>query len=330
MNIYDIAKEAGVSISTVSRVLNNHPNVKKQTKENVLSVLKKSNYIPSSVAKSLVNKATKTIGVLASDIRHIHYANIAFTIEQKLSTYGYNVILCNTGNDKSKMKDYLRVLAEKQVDGVIMVGSIFSCDQTAESIQRYHSNTPVVMHNTSLRGDNIYNISSEEAYGIVLAVDYLVQEKGIKDIALVLDYDTPVVYQKHEIYREKLEEYGIPYLKKRVVRTQSGLSGGVAAIEDLTKHGVDFSAVIGCDDITSVGAMQQLEKYGRRVPGDVAVIGFNNTLFSQVSTPAMTVIDNKEEITGIMLSRAMGDVLSGQPISPQTLIYPELILRGTT
>ena len=166
MNIYDIAKESGVSISTVSRVLNNYPNVTKTTRDRVVAVLKKHNYVPSSVAKSLVNKATHAIGVIVLDVRHLHYANIAFTIEQKLSSYGYTAILCNTGYDRTKMDDYVRVLAEKQVDGVIMVGSVMTCDETAISIDRYLKNTPIVMHNTTLHGENIYNISTEEAHGI--------------------------------------------------------------------------------------------------------------------------------------------------------------------
>ncbi|WP_319477295.1 LacI family DNA-binding transcriptional regulator [Marispirochaeta aestuarii] len=329
MNIYDMAKEAGVSISTVSRVLNNHPNVRNATKERVLGVLKKHNYIPSAVAKSLVNKSTNVIAVLAVDVRHLHYANIAFTIEQKLSASGYNTILCNTGYDKKKMFDYIRVLAEKQVDGVIMVGSVLSSDETAESIKRYLSGTPIVMHNTILSGPNIYNISSEESHGIDLAMDYLVQDKEIRRIAYIQDYDTLVGKQKRSEYRKKLKEYGISYDRNLVVKTESGLDGGIAAIRELSQRNVDYSALIGCDDITCLGAMQELERMGRVIPRDVQVIGFNNTIFSRISNPPMTVIDNKEEMTGIMLARAIADILLGRDLPSHTLLYPELIKRGT-
>jgi LacI family transcriptional regulator len=329
VNIYDIAKESGVSISTVSRVLNNRPNVTQKTRDRVGAVLKKHNYIPSAVAKSLVNKATHAIGVMALDVRHVHYANIAFTIEQKLSSYGYTAILCNTGYDRTKMDDYVQVLAEKQVDGVIMVGSVMSSEETAASIDRYLKSTPVVMHNTTLVGDNIYNISTEEAYGIVLSVDYLVGERGIRNIAFVQDYDTTVGHQKHATYREKLESYGISYDKRLVVRTKSGVDGGKAAVTELAERGVEYSALIGCDDITCLGAMRQLARDGRRVPDDVAVIGFNNTVFAEISDPPMTVIDNKEEMSGIALARAMVDVLRGRDIASHTLLYPELIKRGS-
>ncbi len=330
MNIYDIAAKAGVSISTVSRVLNNHPNVKKDTRERVLAVLEKHNYVPSAVAQSLVNKSTRAIGVMVLDIRHLHYANIAFTIEQKLSAYGYNAILCNTGYDSEKMVDYIRVLAEKQVDGVIMVGSILSCAVIETSIDRFLRNTPVVMHNTTIRRPNIYNISTEETHGIVLAMDYFVGEKGIREVAFVQDYETTVGYGKQRVYRDKLEEYNIPYTKELVVRTTSGIEGGVTAADTLLDRGVPFRALTGCDDLTCLGAMRRFQERGVRVPDDVEIIGFNNTVFSRISSPALTVVDNKEETTGIMLARTMADILRQRDVPAQMLIYPELILRETT
>jgi LacI family transcriptional regulator len=329
VNIYDMAKEAGVSISTVSRVLNNHPNVKKSTKEQVMAVLKKHDYVPSAVAKSLVNKSTNVIAVMAVDVRHLHYANIAFTIEQKLSASGYNTILCNTGYDRKKMFEYIRVLAEKQVDGVIMVGSVLSSEETAESIEKYLKDTPIVMHNTTLSGPNIYNFSTEESYGIDLSMDFLVNGKGVREIAYIQDYDTLVGNQKRHEYRKKLKEFGIDYNKNLLVKTDSGLNGGITAIKELYRRNADYAAIIGCDDITCLGAIQELERLGKRIPGDVKVIGFNNTVFSQISNPPMTVIDNKEEMTGIMLARAITDILLGRDLPSHTLLYPELIKRGT-
>lgn len=328
MNIYDIARESGVSISTVSRVMNNHPNVTQNTRERVLSVLEKHNYIPSAIAKSLVVKSTNTIGVMTLDVRHAHYANIAFTIEQELSSCGYNVILCNTGYDRAKLDAYARVLAEKQVDGVIMVGSVFSTLETEESMKRYLPHTPIVMHNSTLRLPNMYNISTEEAHGIVLSVDHLVA-KGITEIAYVQDYDTRVGLAKVATYRKELERHGIPYSRKMVVQTVSGLRGGMNAAETLDSRGVSYRAIIGCDDVTAVGIMRHLARRGKRVPEDVAVIGFNNTVFSEMADPPLTVVDNKEEMTGITLSRAIVDLLKGRDIPPQTTLYPELVIRGS-
>ncbi|NJL24787.1 MAG: LacI family transcriptional regulator, partial [Calothrix sp. SM1_5_4] len=125
MNIYTLARLANVSISTISRVLNNYPHVAEDKRLRVQAILDKYNYVPNAAARNLVIKNTKTIGIVITDIRHAHYANIAFTIEQAMNEVGYIVILCNTGESTSEQTEYLKVLTKKQVDGIIIVGSVF-------------------------------------------------------------------------------------------------------------------------------------------------------------------------------------------------------------
>ncbi|HUZ17190.1 MAG TPA: LacI family DNA-binding transcriptional regulator [Spirochaetia bacterium] len=326
MNIYDIAKEAGVSISTVSRVMNDRPNVATEKRERVLAVLKKHDYVPSAIAKSLVVKSTNTVGVVTLDVRHIHYAKIAYTIEQELSTKDYNVILCNTGSDKREQEKYLRVLAEKQVDGVIMVGSIFSSTHTAETVDRFLSHVPVIMHNGNLKRDNIYNISSNDSYGVELSVDYLVR-RGYRQLVFVQDQETWVANAKLKAFRTKLEHYGLPFTGESVVKTENGLENGRAVARALADRGVNYDGVVGCEDITALGIMKELRASGKRIPQDVAVIGFNNSIFSELSEPSMTSVDNKTETIGIGLSRALVDVLQGRDVPHEASIFPELIIR---
>ena len=126
MNIYDIAKEAGVSIATVSRVLNNKGTVSGATRAKVEAVLSRSGYTPSAIARGMVSKSMRTVAVLTVDIRVPHYAQQAYTIEQAFSHRGYEVILCNTGGGKEATVRYLRAVTEKQVDGIILVGSVFN------------------------------------------------------------------------------------------------------------------------------------------------------------------------------------------------------------
>ena len=328
MNIYDIAKKAGVSISTVSRVINNHPNVTQEKRDRVLTVLKESNYIPSAIAKSLVVKSTKTIGVLTLDIRHIHYANIAFIIEQSLSKKGYNVILCNTGDDQYEQEKYIRVLAEKQVDGVIMVGSVFSSQLIEACIDKYLSRTPVIMHNGTIKRHNVYSILSNETRGMKITIDYLIS-RGIREMVFVKEYDTWVAVEKQRIFKEMLQAAGLPFSNERVVRVSRGLEGGRQAVDIILKKGIPCSAFIGCDDITAVGVVQQLVVCGKKVPEDVSVIGFNNSTYSEVSVPQLTVVDNKMEAVGLGLARLLVDVLTGVDVPAVTSLQPTLIIRGS-
>ena len=130
MNIYDIAREAGVSITTVSRVLNGKDNVSPATRQKVEAVLALHSYVPSAIARGLVAKSMKTVAVLTVDVRVPHYARTAYAIEHECSRRGYNVLMCNTGEAKEAGMHYLEAVIEKQVDGVILVGSAHSALNT--------------------------------------------------------------------------------------------------------------------------------------------------------------------------------------------------------
>ena len=117
MNIYDIAKEAGVSISTVSRVMNHKGNVNPETRKKVEEILEKNNYTPSAIARGMVSKSMKTVSVLTVDIRVPHYARTAYTIEREFSRRGYEVSLCNTGGELEETIKYLRTAREKKTAG---------------------------------------------------------------------------------------------------------------------------------------------------------------------------------------------------------------------
>ena len=126
MNIYDIAKEAGVSISTVSRVMNNKGNVNAATRKKVEAILDKHDYTPSAIARGMVSKTMKTVAVLTVDIRVPHYARTVYTIEREFSHRGYEVAICNTGGELEETAKYLKTMLEKKVDGIVLVGSIFN------------------------------------------------------------------------------------------------------------------------------------------------------------------------------------------------------------
>ena len=147
MNIYDIAKEAGVSIATVSRVLNGSENVRDLTRQKVEKVLKKYNYVPSAIARGLMTNSMKTIGIVTIDIRNLYYANVAHTIEQALRIIGFNSILCNTGYDIEQKIGYLRMLTEKKVDSVILVGSTFRDPLLDKPVLEISKQIPVIIVN---------------------------------------------------------------------------------------------------------------------------------------------------------------------------------------
>lgn len=145
MNIYDIAKEAGVSISTVSRVMNHKGNVNPETRKKVEEILEKNNYAPSAIARGMVSKSMKTVSVLTVDIRVPHYARTAYTIEREFSRRGYEVSLCNTGGELEETIKYLRTAREKKTDGIVLVGSVFNTLCKNAEISGLLQNIPVCL-----------------------------------------------------------------------------------------------------------------------------------------------------------------------------------------
>jgi LacI family transcriptional regulator len=326
MNIYDIAEEAGVSVSTVSRVLNNHPNVKAEKRVRVQHVLKKNKFVRSGIARSLAIKATKTVGVLTVDIRHIHYASIAYAIEQKMSILGYNVILCNTRENKKEQINYLKLLAEKQVDGVVMVGSIFNTENIASSIERYIPQTPVVILNGTIKADNIYNITSSDSLGIIMSIDYL-YKKGHRKFAFIQDYETWIADTKVQAFKHKMAEYGLASAEKAIIKVPNGLDGGRKAGEVFCQDYPNYSAIIGCEDLTAIGIAKELKLRGLRVPEDISIIGFNNSIYSQIYEPTLTSVDNKMELLATSAVDILFNVFNKRNPSAKTVITPVLVER---
>ena len=175
MNIYDIAKEAGVSISTVSRVMNNKGNVNAATRKKVEAILDKHDYTPSAIARGMVSKTMKTVAVLTVDIRVPHYARTVYTIEREFSHRGYEVAICNTGGELEETAKYLKTMLEKKVDGIVLVGSIFNTLCKKDEIGNMIKNTPVVLANGKLELPNSYSVLVDDRYGVSLAVEHLLK-----------------------------------------------------------------------------------------------------------------------------------------------------------
>ena len=172
MNIYDIAKEAGVSIATVSRVLNNKGTVSAATRARVEAILKQNNYTPSAIARGMVSKSMRTVAVLTVDIRVPHYARTAYTIEREFSRRGYEVILCNTGGDRAETLRYLQAVNQKQVDGIVLVGSVFDTICQGTEMEKLLTGVPVVLANGKLDLPNAYSVTASRwRWSISLRVD---------------------------------------------------------------------------------------------------------------------------------------------------------------
>lgn len=324
MNIYDIAKEAGVSISTVSRVLNNKGNVNPATREKVEEVLERNHYTPSAIARGMVSKSMRTVAVLTVDIRVPHYARTAYTIERELSHSGYEVTLCNTGGEAEETEKYLQTMLEKKVDGIVLVGSVFNTICKRPEIKKLLRKVPVILANGKLELANSYSVLVDDRYGIALAVNELVK-KGHRDIYYVKDMDTVSARLKCDGFVDTLEHAGIAGAKERVLHTTSDLEGGMRAVRELIQSGKKFSALVCGEDITAVGAVKALLQAGYRVPEDVAVTGYNNSEYARICEPVLTTIDNKPELVAMFSVQLLTSLIEKKDAYSSCTIQPELV-----
>lgn len=329
MNIYDIAAEAQTSISTVSRVLNNKENVNPAIRSRVEAVLKKYDYKPSAIARGLVSKTMKSIAILTMDVRVTHYARMIYVIEQEFSNRGYNVTVCNTGGHIEECQRYFKILAEKQVDGIILIGSIFNQLAGYPEILAQVKGIPVVVANGHVDSPDFYSVLVDDVKAIRTVVDYL-YDKGRKDLVYVFDLETDSGRAKRQGFLEGMKLKDIPNAKERMFKSAYGLEGGMKAADDIIRSGIPFTGIICGEDVTAIGVMKELKKRGYRIPEDVAVTGCNNSPECRICEPELTTLDNKPELLGRMCAQILQDTIEKKKTNVNVAIQPELIIRQST
>ena len=326
MNIYDIAREAGVSITTVSRVLNNKANVSEKTRRKIQEVLERHNYQPSAIARGLVSGTMKTVAILMVDVRTPHYAMTAFTMEQKLSKLGYMVLLCNTGENREDWKRYLRELYERKADGIILVGSIYKQLEEDDALDLVRG-IPIVMSNGKIDRENVYSVMVDEGRGIELATEHLYR-RGHRKIAYVKDKQTESAERKKNGYLRKMAELGFPEEDRTVCEIEYTAEAGARIA--LSLHDKGYDAVVFGEDLTAVGAVNGLLDAGIAVPGEMAVTGCNNSEYATLCRPGLTSINNKAEVLSELSVQLLVDILAEKTEIAELVVIPELVVRGTS
>jgi LacI family transcriptional regulator len=323
----DVAKLAGVSIATVSRVLNEPEKVKPETRDRVIQIINENNYVTNAVARGLVKNSMKTIGVLLMDVRDLYFANMTYNIERRFTELGYNVILSNTGGELGEKKRYLRVMLEKQVDGLILVGSVFKERSGNTHIIDASKVVPVVMVNSFLEAERIFSIVCNDTQGIFDAASYLVK-LGHKSIHYLCDIRSLSGIAKADGFKKAVREYGLTEFS--VIEINRSLEGGRSGVRQIIESRKKITAVITGEDITASGAIKELTARGYRVPGDISVIGYNNSILTEVSTPTLTSVNNMIEAMAAGAVKILYDVLQGRQVSKKTTLTPVLVVRDST
>ncbi len=326
MNIYDIAERAGVSIATVSRILNKKGNVRKATEEKVLSVIKELGYTPNAFARALGLNSLKTVAVVCSDVSDIFYAKAVSVIESELREKGYDSTLYCTGMDIKDKKRAMQTLLAKKADAMILVGSVFQERGDNTHIEEVARSIPVVIINGEFGYDNTYSIYCAEHKAVEEVVDLLVA-KGRKQLIYLYDIDSFSGDNKRNGFITGMKKYGSKNYKKRIFKCERNFLSYREAILKALDYNLKVDGVVCSEDLVAVGAIKALAEKGFVVPGDVAVVGCNNSIIAECASPALTSIDNKVEALCVDTVRTLLDVFAGKDVSHIKKIYGSIVPR---
>lgn len=333
MNIYDISKKAGVSIATVSRVINGNSYVSEKTKLKVLEVMKESGYTPNAFARGLGLNTMKTVGIMCADSSDPYIASAVFFIEQKLKANHYDSLLCCTGFDTADKEKYANLLLSKRTDAIILVGSNFV--ETEEAKNRYirqaAQSVPVMIINAALNGDNIYSTLCDDRKGVYDATIAL-QSSGHRDILFLYNAKSYSGYKKLEGFVAAREEVlGAHFDRETSVHYFPGSISTVKQYLDmLYQKGITFDAIITADDSLAIGALKFAREHKLAVPDEFSIVGYNNSIIAECSDPELTSIDNKlEAVCNHCVNTLMG-VFQNEEMPHRTVFSAEIIKRGTT
>lgn len=330
VNLHDIAREAGVSIATVSRVINRSILVEEKTRLRVQQVIDAHDYTPNALARGLLNNRTCSIGVLTVDILNPYYATVVHSIERNLSAKGNNILLCNTGGSHSEKARYIRTLLEKRVDGLVFVGSVYREKDGAHEILAAARTLPVVMINSIIESPNIYCVLCDDRRGIREAMNYLI-DAGRKKILFLNTMMTMSARLKEEEYLSVLEDRGIQGTDSRLIETSP------ESLHELPRAIVEafsmlrFDAVLASDDLFANVAVNTLHSMHIDIPGEVWVIGYNNSYLSDQTFPQLSSVDSRMIDLGAAASSILSRTLSGEHVEPHaSYLEPKLVLKDTT
>ncbi|HBT46822.1 MAG TPA: LacI family transcriptional regulator [Peptococcaceae bacterium] len=326
ITIKDVAKKAGVSVTTVSRVLNNssHP-ISPETRQRVLEAVAELGFLPNAAARSLQLQETKTIGLMLPDIANPYYPGIVRGIEDVAHEEGYTIILCNTDRSRERTSKYLRVLREKRVDGIIFTGGGVVEDASHDRFF-WREEIPTVVigkHPADFPSVQIDNVGAAKR-----AVAHLIAS-GHRHIACITGPEASTTSRDRlKGYREALEEAGLDYHPGLVVTGDFSPAGGYGAVQRLLgQPGLKFTALFTHNDLMAVGALKALADHGLSVPWDVAVVGFDDIPLASYVLPRLTTVAVPVYDLGLTAMRLLRDLLQGREVAPVTTLTTELVVR---
>ena len=320
--ISDVAERAGVSIATVSRVINGKTPVVPETAERVRLAIDELQFVPRPAARTLASRKTNTIGLVFSEIRGAFFPQLLKGVESQLHEAGYELLVYSTHSDRPIKR---KPIGEHNTDGLL----IFTTSLDKEEIVRLHKiGFPLVlMHESPPAGMDIPVITVENKDGAVMLVEHLI-EHGRRRIVFLRGPEGHEDSQWRERgYREALAAHNLPFDEALVASGEFDQETAYHAMKKIIQDGIDFDAVFAGDDDASIGVYRALKEARRLIPDDVAVVGFDDVEFAGYISPPLTTVRAPIEEVGREAVRHLLSLLNGEQVQSLVLKRTELVIR---
>ena len=330
MNIYDIAELSGVSIATVSRVVNDSPKVSEKTKMKVRAVMEANNYTPNVFARGLGLNSMKTVGIVCPDVSDDYMAGSVAYLEKRLRSYGYDCILYCSGYEYEDKAAAVHLILQKRIDALFLVGSNYAGNgkgNDVDYVREAADTIPVFLINGYVRCPGVYCVLSDNYQAVYDAVSALT-EAGKKSILFLYDSNSYSTMEKMRGYEDALRDNGLSVTEEQKIFVQNK----ILTVRDmlLEKEELEFDAVAATDDGLAIGALKYARKKKLSVPGDISIIGFNNSELSVCCEPELSSIDSRSETLCKTAVDSMIALLKGRPVRHKKVVPCRLVKRHTT
>ena len=330
--IHDIANQLGITASTVSRALNNHPRISEKTKELVLKVAKEINYKPNSIAVALRNGKSRLIGIIVPTVNRDFFSSVVRGIEESANKLGYKVIITQSYDNYEREVQTIHALLDARVDGILV-----SLGKGTQKLDHFKSviqkGIPLVFFDRVATSIPVCQVIIDDYLAAYQVTEHLI-EQGYSRIA---HFNSPmninIFKERYRGYKEALENYGIPVDKALVIESNLQLEDGRQSARHLIESGISFDAIFSASDYSIVGALQELKKHGFNIPHDVGLAGFGNEPFTAFTEPGLTTVDQVSIPMGQAVAKLFFDLLDKEgriPENQKIVLRAKPVFRGSS
>lgn len=331
--IQDVADLAKVSITTVSRVINDNYPVSIKTKAKVNKAIQELGFRPNLLARSLTQDTTQTIGILVPSIENLFFSEVIKGIDTYTNSKKYRTFLCNTEGKKEKEKEMVDALLSRNVDGIIVIDPRTKNIKTGY-YEEISSKLPLVLVNGYNDGMDCNYVLNDELIGTTKALEYFIEQKK-REIYFIRGKKSHSYDIKERIFREFMTQHQLPCEEKNIITVEGGNGSEVVwqvkeAIKKRIHQKTQIEGILCCNDLMAIGALHGVLAENKKVPEDISIIGFDNTVVSQITDPPLSTVDHNMKQLGETAARRIFELMEHKGAdSSKISVGTKLVVRGT-